>query len=36
MLNLNLIAGDWGEAVPPPQVPPVVPGIENVPATGWD
>ncbi|KAI4323307.1 hypothetical protein L6164_022922 [Bauhinia variegata] len=29
------VAGDWGEPVAvPPQVPP--PGIENVPATGWD
>ncbi|KAI4333243.1 hypothetical protein L6164_018077 [Bauhinia variegata] len=28
-------AGDWGEAaVPPPQISP--PGIEHVPATGWD
>lgn len=32
-------AGEWGEAVPPPQAPiPQVPtpGIESVPATGWE
>lgn len=29
------VAGDWGEAVPPPQQIPT-PGIESVTATGWD
>ncbi|MCH96266.1 40S ribosomal protein SA, partial [Trifolium medium] len=28
-------AGDWGEAVPPPQqIPP--PGVESIQATGWE
>ncbi|CAL5183368.1 unnamed protein product [Lathyrus oleraceus] len=29
------VAGDWGEAVPAPQLVPT-PGIESVPATGWE
>ncbi|AES72824.1 putative ribosomal protein S2 [Medicago truncatula] len=29
------VAGDWGEAVPPPQQIPT-PGVESVTATGWD
>ena len=30
-------AGDWGEAVPAPQVPQVAgAGLDKIPATGWD
>jgi len=31
------VAGDWGEAVPPPQQIPLPPtGVESVQPTGWE